>query len=85
MKTLVLSVWLATLALTGVASAVEVTNVEIAGKRVTVCRVNLKKERLQLLLSDETGLPFKRFDVLAPWLLSHGQKLVSSSLSAKFQ
>ena len=33
MKTLVLSVWLATLALTGVASAVEVTNVEIAGKR----------------------------------------------------
>ncbi len=35
MKTLVLSVWLATMALIGDASAVEVT-VEIAGKRVTV-------------------------------------------------
>ena len=83
MKTLVLSVWLATLALTGVASAVEVTNVEIAGKHATVCRVNLKKERLQLLLSDETGYPSSDLTSSLPGCTRMARS--SSSLSARFQ
>ena len=42
MKALPIVVWCATVALTGYASAVE-----FAGKRFTVCRVNVRKERLQ--------------------------------------
>jgi uncharacterized protein YigE (DUF2233 family) len=79
MKTLLLVVWLATLALTNYASAVEFSTVEFAGKRFTVCRVNVRKERLQLFHRDETGQPFKRFDRLAPWLESRGQKLTFAS------
>jgi uncharacterized protein YigE (DUF2233 family) len=76
MKTLLLTFWLTTLALLSQASAVEFSTVEIAGKRVTICRVNVRKERLQLFHRDETGQPFKRFDRLSPWLQSHGQKLI---------
>jgi len=76
MKTLLLTVWFATLALTSYASAVEFSTVEFAGKRFTVCRVNVRKERLQLFHRDESGQPFKRFDRLAPWIESRGQKLV---------
>src|SRR5881394_2610782 len=76
MKTLLLTVWFATLALTSYASAVAFSTVEFAGKRFTVCRVNVRKERLQLFHRDESGQPFKRFDRLAPWIESRGQKLV---------
>ena len=79
MKTLLLIVWMATLALTNYATAVEFSTVEFAGKRFTVCRVNVRKERLQLFHRDETGQPFKRFDRLAPWLESRGQKLAFAS------
>jgi len=74
MKTLLLAVWLAMLALPSY--AVEYSTVEFAGKRFTVCRVNVGKEHLQLFHRDDTGQPFKRFDRLAPWLESRGQKLV---------
>ncbi len=57
------------------AHAVEFSTVEIAGKRITVCRVNVKKERLQLFHHDENGQPFKRFPVLADWLAKRGQTL----------
>lgn len=76
MKILLLAVCFATLALTSHASAVELSTVELAGKRFTVCRINVRKERLQLFHRDESGQPFKRFDRLAPWLESRGQKLV---------
>ncbi|NJM38712.1 MAG: hypothetical protein HC845_13060 [Akkermansiaceae bacterium] len=75
MKILLFTVWFVTLAFTSYASAVEFNTVEFAGKRFTVCRVNVRKERLQLFHRDETGQPFKRFDRLAPWLESRGQKL----------
>ncbi len=57
-------------------SAVEFSTVEFADKRFTVCRVNVRKDHLQLFHHDETGQPFKRFDRLAPWLESRGQKLI---------
>jgi uncharacterized protein YigE (DUF2233 family) len=62
--------------LLGAAHGVEFSNVEIAGKRITVCRVDVKKERLQLFHRDENGLPFKRFEPLAKALDLRGQKLV---------
>ena len=79
MKTLLLAFWMATLVLINYATAVEFSTVEFAGKRFTVCRVNVRKERLQLFHRDETGQPFKRFDRLAPWLESRGQKLTFAS------
>src|SRR5215207_7244423 len=56
--------------------AVELSTVEFAGKRFTVCRVDVRKERLQLFHRDDTGKPYKRFGRLASWLESRGQKLV---------
>jgi len=60
----------------GSARAVEFSKTEISGKSVTICRVDVRKERLQLFHRDEVGEPFKRFDRLAEWLQSHGRKLV---------
>ncbi len=57
-------------------SAVEFSEVTVAGQRVTVCRVNVRKERLQLFLHDETGKTFKRFDHLEAWLKKREQKVV---------
>ncbi|MEO6755055.1 MAG: hypothetical protein ABIP85_25040 [Chthoniobacteraceae bacterium] len=50
------------------ARAVEFSTVEIAGKRVTVCRGDVRKKRLQLFHRDGNGQPFKRFPALADWL-----------------
>jgi uncharacterized protein YigE (DUF2233 family) len=61
---------------TGVAPAVTFSTVEVAGKRVTVCRVDVRKEQLQLFHRDEEGRPFRRFDRLASWLEGHNQQLV---------
>jgi uncharacterized protein YigE (DUF2233 family) len=76
MKTLLFTGWITTLALLNDASAVEFSTIEVAGKRVTICRVNVRKEQLQLFHHDETGQPFKRFDRFTAWLQPRGQKLV---------
>ena len=70
------ALWLTMLVLLGDASAVEFSTVEVEGKRVTVCRVNVRKEHLQLFHRDDTGQPFKRFERLAAWLQKRDQKLV---------
>ena len=57
------------------APAVEFSTGEIAGKRVTVCRVDVKKEQLQLFHRDENEQPFKRFAPLVDWLAKRGQTL----------
>ena len=67
---------LVSLALTSVVSAVEFSAVNFAGKRFTVCRVEVLKEHLQLFHYDERGQPFKRLDRLSSWIASRGQKLV---------
>jgi uncharacterized protein YigE (DUF2233 family) len=85
MKTLLLALWFATLAFTNSASAVEFTTVEFAGKPFTVCRVNVHKERLQLLHRDDAGQPFKRFDRLTPWIESRGQKLIFAMNAGMYQ
>ncbi|MEA3207173.1 MAG: hypothetical protein QOE70_230 [Chthoniobacter sp.] len=58
------------------AAAVEYRKAEFAGKSFTVCRVNVRKEHLELFLRDEKGVPIKRFDKLAAWLQPRGQKLL---------
>lgn len=85
MKKLLLSVWFALLFLSVRVSAVEFSTVEVAGKRVTVCRVDLSKERLELFHRDETGEPFKRFERLAAWLEPQGKKLVFAMNAGMYQ
>lgn len=58
------------------ASGVAYSEATIAGKKVTVCRVNLREAKLRLFLNDEAGKPFKRFKTLAGSLDAHGSKLV---------
>src|SRR5262245_21072448 len=63
-------------ALASSVSAVEFSEVKINGKRATVCRVNVKKERVQLFLRDEKGQPLKSFEGLLRFLAPTGLKLV---------
>jgi uncharacterized protein YigE (DUF2233 family) len=55
--------------------AVEFSEAQIAGKRITVCRVDVRKDSLQLFLRDDKGRPFKRFDRLSDSLDALGKKL----------
>lgn len=64
------------LVMAGTASGVDYSQREFAGKRYTVCRVDIRKERLQLFHRDETGQPFKRFEHLMSWLQPRGERLV---------
>lgn len=66
------------------ATAVDFNAVEYAGKRYTVCRVDIRKERLQLFLRDGRGEAFQEFNRLAPWLESRGQKLVFAMNAGMF-
>ena len=52
------------------------SSVSVVGKRVTVCRVDLNKEQLQLFLRDDSSLPLKSFDGINHWLQPQGRKLV---------
>ena len=64
------------LGLHSAAHAVDCKRADFRDKRYTVCEVDLARERLQLFLADESGAPFKRFDVLRPWLEKRGQSLL---------
>jgi uncharacterized protein YigE (DUF2233 family) len=76
-KILIFSVWFTMLTLANAVAAAEFSTVKIAGKKVTICRVNIRKERLRLFHRDQNGQPFKRFDLLDTWLQkSRHQKLV---------
>jgi len=55
---------------------VEYSTVTVTGKRVTVCRVDLRKERLELFLHDDAGKPLKSFNGVVKWLQPQGRKLL---------
>ncbi|SEF27102.1 phosphodiester glycosidase family protein [Variovorax sp. NFACC27] len=46
-----------------------------ADQRFTVVKIDLRKERLELFLRDDAGVPFKRFDRLDAWLKERGRQL----------
>lgn len=56
---------LALLSLTSAARAVEYSEEKIGEVKVTVCRVNVRKEHLQLFLCDDSQQLIGRFDKLA--------------------
>ncbi|MEY4484526.1 MAG: hypothetical protein RL693_1978 [Verrucomicrobiota bacterium] len=55
--------------------AVDYGEVLVNGKRVTVCRVKILKEKLQLFLQDDKGQPLKSFTGINNWLAPQGKKL----------
>jgi uncharacterized protein YigE (DUF2233 family) len=69
-------IFLAAFVLFSRASSAEFTNAVIAGKRVTVCRVNVRKEALRLFLYDDAGKPFNSFAAIDGSLQRDGKKLV---------
>lgn len=76
MKASILSFCIFTLSLLADASAVEYATAEIAGKQITICRVDVRKDHVALFNCDENGKPFKRFNRLGTWLQRRGQTLV---------
>jgi len=62
-------------ALLGSARAVEFEKASASGKQITVCRVHLKTERLQLFLRDDSGRPLNTFANLEKLVASRGQRL----------
>jgi uncharacterized protein YigE (DUF2233 family) len=58
------------------ARSVEFSTEMINGQPATICRVNVKEERLQLFLQDEARRPLKSFDGINQWLAKRNQKLL---------
>lgn len=63
------------LALGSTAHAVDFKAVVHAGKKFTVCRVDLRKEKPQLFLKDEQNQPLKTFVALEQMVQRQGQRL----------
>lgn len=57
------------------ASAVECSEIQFQGTRSTICRVDLRMDRLQLFLNDESGKPFTSFRRVAQSLAAHDKQL----------
>lgn len=66
------------------ASAVDYSTAVVAGKRLTVCRIDLTKEPLQLFLKDDSGRMIHRFDRLSEILKAKGKKLVFAMNAGMF-
>ena len=60
----------------GVVQAVECGTKTVGGTPFTVCRVNLRAERLELFWRDDAGRPYRQFSVLRDALGSQGRHLV---------
>jgi uncharacterized protein YigE (DUF2233 family) len=84
MNALLLTWLIAVVLATNEAPAVEFSTLEVAGKRITICRVNVREAKLQLFHRDDIGQPFKRFDRLAAWLQPRGRKLVFAMNAGMF-
>jgi uncharacterized protein YigE (DUF2233 family) len=72
------------------AGAVDCKIYEISGesvKSVTACRfdVGAKKERLELLLRDDAGMPLKTLRAAAEWLKSHGKEMTFGMNGGMFE
>src|SRR5687768_11649768 len=78
-------IWGATVFLAPSLTAVEFSESIVAGKRITVCRVNVRTEHLQLFLRDPAGQPFKSFEAIDRDLQTRGQKLVFAMNAGMYQ
>ncbi|CAN7570048.1 phosphodiester glycosidase family protein [Variovorax paradoxus] len=58
------------------AGAASLASAAAAEPRYTVVKIDLRRERLELFLRDDTGAPFKRLDRLEAWLAARNRQLV---------
>jgi uncharacterized protein YigE (DUF2233 family) len=69
----------------GSALAVECTSNVLNSGTVTVCRVDLLHEQLQLFWRDDTGQPYRRFSALRDALAKDGKTLVFAMNGGMYQ
>jgi uncharacterized protein YigE (DUF2233 family) len=67
--------WLCSPLIEGSLWGVEYEEMTAAGKKMTVVRVDLRKEKLELFHRDDQGVPLKSFEGLADWLEGRGRRL----------
>ncbi len=84
MKTALVCMLMMAAGLCSPVAAVEFSKLMVDGKSFTLCKVDVRKERLQLFLHDDSGQPFKRFESLSKWLDSKGKKLVFAMNAGMF-
>ena len=58
------------------ATAIDFSTLTHAGKKFTICRLDAQKEKLELLVRDDAGLPLKSFERAQQWLGEKRQKLI---------
>lgn len=75
-----LFLWLSTSA-----SALECTQLEFKETRSTVCRVDLRRDPLQMFLKDSTGAPFKSLRRLAESLQGSSEQLLFAMNAGMFR
>lgn len=76
-RTLLPALWLlCELLFVASSQAIEFSQAVHAGKKITVCKVDLTKDSLRLFHRDESGAPLKRFDRVNEWLKPRGERLV---------
>lgn len=62
-----------------------VTAVTYAGKRFTVCQVDLTRHKLELFWRDERKQPFRTFAALDQWLAGRGRRLIFATNAGMFR
>jgi uncharacterized protein YigE (DUF2233 family) len=67
------------------ALGVDFTPIEVAGTKITFCRVDPKKDRLELFLKDDSGHPFRSFDLLNRGLSKRGLHLLFAMNAGMFE
>ena len=65
--------------------AQEMTTVRYAGRRFTVCTVDLTKQRLELFWRDGRRVPFRGFGTLDTWLRRKGRQVEFAMNAGMFQ
>ena len=63
----------------------EFSEARIAGKRVTVCTVDVRAERIDLFLRDDSDQPFKSFAAVEGYLTNRAQTLTFAMNAGMFQ
>jgi uncharacterized protein YigE (DUF2233 family) len=69
----------------GSASAVECTSNVVDSGSLTVCRVDVVHEQLQLFWRDESGQPFRQFSALRDTLARQGESLIFATNGGMYQ
>jgi uncharacterized protein YigE (DUF2233 family) len=67
------------------AAALQCSEIEFQGTRSSVCRVDLRADRLQLFLKDDTGKPFNTFQRVAQSLAAHDEQLAFAMNAGMFR